>query len=885
MKNIFSIFIQDIRNIIRVPLVGLLLLGLAVLPSLYAWFNLSASWDPYSNTEDVKVAIVNEDIGAEVEDESIDLGNQLEENLKDNNSLGWVFTSRQEAEDGIKNGKYYAGIFINEDFSAHLAKVIEGEPVKASVEYQVNDKKNAIAPKMTSAGASSIVNTINDQFVNETSHTLFEEFDKLGIQLEEDLPTIRKIENALFDLDQNMPEIIEVGHFIEDIDQDWDNIDDKIDYFLSIRDYIPEIHEGAEFILSLQDQFPKIYQLSDSILQVEDALPTIEKAVEDFDKIGSHFEEVDQFLTDAVSHVQEVRKQLQKNKDTLADIEEQASSLHQYQEDFQEFISQTSWNADPFVQSFQTQIMQMNKTLAEVSAEMESIKDNQDIPEHQTELEQLQAKLTEHIVYLDSNIQMYSNLYDISQDENINSFITDMENASSSFSVLKENLDRVVRSQTLDRDQIQTDITSAQSHTDTMATWLDQYGEESLNNSFSVIQDSVTDSDLNVDQLTELNHTLTEMLTDADHALATLETDLTAIQEQLPQIEQQWNEVNNKLQQTFPVFIESVHAFSGFIENDLPEVEDKVNALAKVVNEDLPEMEQSYLRVADLLEANKDTFASSIHDLASFSKNDLPELSDGVSEATDKVQQLESEDRLNELISLLRNDLAEENDFFASPVELVQEDLFPIPNYGSANAPFYTTLSLWVGALLLSNLLSTNLHRLDNRNEYTQRQIYFGRLLLFLVVAILQGLIVSIGDLLVLNVYASAPLQFILFSLLIAVVFMTIVYTFASILGNIGKALMIVLLVLQLSSAGGTFPIEVAPPFFQALHPFMPFTYGIDLLREAIGGIIPEVAWENAVMLIFFLIISLTIGVLLKPILAKRIEKTVQKSRESRLIE
>ncbi len=64
MKNIFSIFIQDIRNIIRVPLVGLLLLGLAVLPSLYAWFNLSASWDPYSNTEDVKVAIVNEDIGS-----------------------------------------------------------------------------------------------------------------------------------------------------------------------------------------------------------------------------------------------------------------------------------------------------------------------------------------------------------------------------------------------------------------------------------------------------------------------------------------------------------------------------------------------------------------------------------------------------------------------------------------------------------------------------------------------------------------------------------------------------------------------------------------------------------------------------------------------------
>ncbi|UOQ84920.1 YhgE/Pip domain-containing protein [Gracilibacillus salinarum] len=885
MKNSWNIFKQDLRNIKRVPLVGLLLIGLAILPSLYAWFNLSASWDPYSNTEDVKIAIVNEDAGAEVEGESINIGEQLEENLKDNDSLGWVFTSREEAEKGIKYGDYYAGVFIKEDFSSKLAKVVEGEPVKASVKYQVNDKKNAIAPKMTSAGASSIVNTINDQFVNETSHTLFEEFDKLGIQLEEDLPTIRKIENALFDLDENMPEIMKVGQFVEDVDQDWDNINEKIDYFLSIRDYLPKIHEGADIILTLQDQFPKIYELSDSVLKVEETLPTIEKAVEDFNQIGAKFSEVDQFLADAGEHVQQVREQIKNNQDTLNDIADQASSLEAYVQDFQEFLSQAEWNAEPFVQSFQSQIMRMNQTLADISAEIESIEADEDIPDHEAALNQLQVKLEEHILYLQSNIQMYSNLYSLSEDENINTFIGEMEETVESFSVLKQDIANTVDSQTINRELIEDDLSEAQSNTSTMATWLDKNGNESLDNSFSGIQDNIADSNLNMDQLTELNKTLQEMLTNADSVLAKLETDISAMQEQLPEIQQKWDEVNSQVQDTFPVFVQSIHAFSDFIEEDLPEVEEKVNALATFVEEDLPQLEDNYLKVANLLEENLPAFESAIHDLAAFSENDLPELSEGVSDAADKVHQIENKDQLNKLIELLRNDLAAESDFFASPVELVQEDIFPIPNYGSANAPFYTTLSLWVGALLLSNLLSTNLHPLDNREGYTQRQIYFGRLLLFLVVAILQGLIVSIGDLLVLDVYASDPLQLVLFSLIIAVVFMTIVYTFASILGNIGKALMIVLLVLQLSSGGGTFPIEVAPPFFQALHPFMPFTYGIDLLREAVGGIIPEVAWKNIIMLLVFLVVALIIGVLLKPLLAKRIEDTARKSKDSRLVE
>jgi len=144
---------------------------------------------------------------------------------------------------------------------------------------------------------------------------------------------------------------------------------------------------------------------------------------------------------------------------------------------------------------------------------------------------------------------------------------------------------------------------------------------------------------------------------------------------------------------------------------------------------------------------------------------------------------------------------------------------------------------------------------------------------------------VSIGDLLVLGVYAKHPILFVLFSVLISIVFMTIVYTLASILGNIGKALAIILLVLQLSSSGGTFPIDVAPPFFQAIHPYIPFTYAINLLREAVGGAIPALVLENILYLLLFMVLAFIVGVILKPLLAKRIEKTYEKSKSSRMVE
>ncbi|MDG0873555.1 YhgE/Pip domain-containing protein [Paenibacillus thiaminolyticus] len=138
--NILKIYITDLRNIIKNPAAIIVILAVVILPSLYAWFNILPSWDPYANTKDVAVAVVNLDKGAEVQDKSIDVGGKVIESLKENDKLGWRFVDKEDAMEGVNHGDYYAAIVIPEDFSEKITSVISSHPEKAELDYYINEK-------------------------------------------------------------------------------------------------------------------------------------------------------------------------------------------------------------------------------------------------------------------------------------------------------------------------------------------------------------------------------------------------------------------------------------------------------------------------------------------------------------------------------------------------------------------------------------------------------------------------------------------------------------------------------------------------------------------------------------------------------------------------
>src|SRR5699024_4050775 len=202
-----------------------------------------------------------------------------------------------------------------------------------------------------------------------------------------------------------------------------------------------------------------------------------------------------------------------------------------------------------------------------------------------------------------------------------------------------------------------------------------------------------------------------------------------------------------------------------------------------------------------------------------------------------------------------------------------KNEVFPIENYGTGMTPFYTVLSLWVGGLLLISLLSPNV---PDQERLNPKIVYTGRLLTFVTIGIMQTLIVTLGDIFIVGVSVTHKFWFVIFGLLISFVFMSIVYTAVSILGDVGKAVAIILLVLQIASSGGTYPVVLLPEFFQAVNPFLPFTYGVDLMREAVGGIIWKRAFFDIGALIIFAAISITVGVFLKGPIQKKMKKLMQ---------
>ena len=171
MKNIWAIFKGDVNRIRKNVIAMIVIIGVTVVPCLYAWFNIAASWNPYENTGGLKVAVASVDEGYEGDliSVNLNLGDQIISTLHENTQLNWVFTSKKEAMNGVKSGKYYAAIVIPKNFSKNMMSVFTEEVQKPQIMYYSNAKENAIAPKVTDKGATAIQTQVNEVFVKTIS--------------------------------------------------------------------------------------------------------------------------------------------------------------------------------------------------------------------------------------------------------------------------------------------------------------------------------------------------------------------------------------------------------------------------------------------------------------------------------------------------------------------------------------------------------------------------------------------------------------------------------------------------------------------------------------------------------------------------------------------
>ncbi|MGN0177531.1 MAG: YhgE/Pip family protein [Methanobrevibacter sp.] len=230
----------------------------------------------------------------------------------------------------------------------------------------------------------------------------------------------------------------------------------------------------------------------------------------------------------------------------------------------------------------------------------------------------------------------------------------------------------------------------------------------------------------------------------------------------------------------------------------------------------------------------------------------------------------------NSLSSVTGINESELGDYFYSPIKLDRHELFPVPDYGSDVAPFYIVLSMWVGAIITCVMITPGT---SQGTKYTPLEMYFGKVVLFIIMSILQAA-VTIGGAYLLGIHiANSPL-FIFSAVLVSVIFMILVYSIISALGQVGKGIGVILLVLQISGTGGIYPIEIMHSFFQTLYPYLPMTYAITLIREAQLGVV----WSNYIPALTILISIGIITIIVASIIKQKADKS-SKYFEERLKE
>ncbi|MDZ4579912.1 YhgE/Pip domain-containing protein [Bacillus cereus] len=940
MKQIWRIYKTDLRNVAKHWAAIVIVLGLMILPSLYAWFNIKASWDPYGNTKEVPIAVSNQDAGSNLRGKDINIGKEIVDSLKKNKNLGWKFVDEKQAIYGVERGDYYASITIPKDFSEKIATVLDENPQKPELDYYVNEKVNAIAPKITAKGASGITEEISKNFVKTANGEIFKIFNDLGIDLETNLPSIEKVKDLVFKLEAQFPEmntlmdkalddatraedVVKVAQkelpVVESVINDGQEALGNLDKFFANNDETLKNAPGtmrnnltvAKDVMDKANAFTNFLMNPGIDLSGMKGLPEF-PARPDLSKMNDEgYKNIARNINQTVNNVlNSARAGTAYGKSVVNglqngqfDPEKAKQDLNAVSENLQGRTDSIAYLINVFTELqksattdfgqsfFQGRVDRLTKLKSGMENANKGIKDIVNVIGTGQEVKKDVTDVA------NQKLDAANGLIDQAEKDYNETFVADYKKAVSTVDQAKADANEAY-------DSVKNEYEKAKNNLEGVIADVNNRGVNGLDSTKVALNDLngqlQATNNLIGDAIPVLEST-NKVLADVNSGknlnggIAKLNKIQNSVQKGIDATNKAITLINNGQKPTKEV-VESINeatknasaqlgdflaTYDSEIVPNFNTAIERTKRMSKNTSQILKEADKKLPDVKKLLEDSSKGLVDGKKKLADI-KAEMPETEKKIKELADKIRDFESEEDLKDIIRLLKNDVEKQSDYFANPVNLKENKLFAMPNYGSAMSPFYTVLALWVGALLMVSLLTVEVH--EEGANYKSHEIYFGRLLTFLTIGLSQAFIVSMGDIFLLGTYVVDKFWFVLFSLFIGGVFVCIVYSLVSIFGNVGKSMAIILLVLQVAGSGGTFPIQMTPAFFQAIYPFLPFTYAISAIRETVGGMLWDIVTRDLLVLSAFVVVMIVAALLLKTPINKSSEKFVENAKGSKII-
>lgn len=754
MKMIWGIFKRDMCHATRNVIAVIVSMGLVVVPALYAWFNIAASWNPYGNTKALKVAVANNDKGykSDLIPVRVNVGETIISTLHANDQLDWQFVKSDKAIDGVKSGEYYAAIVIPKGFSADMMTLFSPDIKHAQLKYYLNEKINPIAPHITDQGATTVVNTIDKTFAKT---------------------------------------IAQVG----------------LDLASSILHY-SQSPQMAEYMRNLNGNLTTMADtLSGASQQVTSYSQLLGSANDIVDSTGK-------LLVSATKAGKQAQNALKQGKSGATSFTSAGANV----------TSSVNAALDQVSGAFDQVAAKVNKAFDAIGKDSDTA--------------------ASQLTTLSEQVSSGESLYD--------TYITSLNH-------MRESVEQLPDSDSAKQALL-----------------------EAIDREITLLEAAKGDSQKLAQQLKDASTQVTQ-----DTAAA----------------ERSRKEILNRI-------TSAKQSISNVRDDYATNVKPKIDALASTVSTLISQTDSMITQLSGTTDSLNDVTSNvgtNIASIRSTLDGIATKLNSSATTLNTLITAMNSSDNgaenSDELKSLATANASTLSTLISAPVALHRVSVYPIANYGSAMAPFYTILSIWVGAIILCAMLKVTIsdrekaHVLGlgdtlpripgpsgpgNASRWGLRldHEYFGRYAIFALLALLQGTLVCLGDMYFLGVQANHALQFLAMGWLAALVFSNIVYTLTVSFGDIGKAVAVVLLVMQVAGSGGTFPIETLPKFFQMLYPFLPFPHAIDAMHAAMAGSYGNEYLLDMVYLALFLIPSLLLGLVLrKPVI--RLNNWVSRNLES----
>lgn len=795
----------------------LVFLAIIAIPTIYTTLFLGSMWDPYGKVDHLPVAIVNEDKPVTYNDETLEVGNEMVDSLKDNESLDFHFVSSKEAKDGLKNGTYYMVITIPEDFSANASTVLDEHPRKMVLDYETNPGTNYIASKLSETALNKIRTSVADTVTKTYTETVFDQIVTVGegmteasdgagqladgaIQLADGNNTITTNLNVLANSSltfKNGADTLHVG-----LKQYTDGVAQLNDGSKELKDGLSTLNSGASALASGVSQLSSgSSSLAVGLNQYTSGVSTAQAGADTLDKSSIS-------LTAGVTA-------LKTGVDTLVS---KNNALNQG-------VAAISNGLGNIISEIDQMSASTPETTTEVSAQ----------PVDTSSASANASATSDALSTASSNNQALISAIEnssLSEEEKsslkalANNTQTSIETASSNVSATKDSISELPTSTSSSTTTTQ----SGSASSDALSTLKGQLTfmknqiddeQTGLASGIKNYTDGVKKIQTGLDgDGTLANPGLVNGIKAYTNGVSTLNTGLTTLNNNSSSLTSGVGQLNSgltSLNKQTPVLTSGVSQLSNG-SAQLYAGTGKLTANSAALISGSSQLSDGAGKISDGAAALADGSST---------------LGDGISQVKDGADTLASSlaDGADEVTSIHADE--ETTDMFSSPVEDNGSKLTNVKNNGHGMAPYMMSVALWVAGIAFSIMYPLTKYHDQLKSGFS----WWASKASVLVILSIADALLMIGCLHFFNGFAPKEMgKTMLVASFASLAFMSIMYFFNAALGKVGSFLMLIYMVVQLAGSAGTYPVELSGSFVPSIHSFLPFTYTVDAFRSTIAG-------------------------------------------------